>query len=146
MTYLQKARLIAREAFKNKVDKAGLPYIEHLQAVTRLVESEEDEVRAIAMLHDLLEDCAEWTYDLILGAFNERIADGVRTLTKGFSRYPHYLSLIKENKDAVLVKIADLRHNMDITRLPNLGDYEIKRLRKYHAAYLELMEVKNSWK
>lgn len=138
MTHEQKARQIVTEAFANKTDKAGRPYIEHLEAVCRMVESDEDEVKAIALLHDLLEDCPEWDYLRLINVFNERIGDAVFALTKGIAPYSHYLSLVKENSDAVLVKLADLRHNMDITRLPVLGDYEIKRLKKYHAAYLEL--------
>ena len=142
--YEQKARLIVTEAFKDKTDKAGRPYIEHLEAVCGMVESEEDEVKAIAMLHDILEDCPEWTFERLVNAFNERIAEGVFALTK-FSanalNYAEYIELVKANPDAILVKIADLRHNMDITRLPVLGDYEIKRLKKYHAAYLELIAI-----
>ena len=142
--YEQKARQIVTEAFKDKTDKAGRPYIEHLDAVCRMVESEEDEVKAIALLHDILEDCEEWTFERLVSAFNERIAEGVFALTK-FSanalNYAEYIELVKANPDAILVKIADLRHNMDIARLPVLGDYEIKRLKKYHAAYLELIAI-----
>lgn len=139
IAHQQKARQVVTEAFKDKTDKAGRPYIEHLEAVCRIVESEEDEIKAIALLHDISEDCPEWNYEGILETFNCRIADAVHTLTKGVGSYSEYISEIKGNPDAILVKIADLRHNMDITRLPVLGDYEIKRLKKYHAAYLELI-------
>lgn len=145
MKYLPFARFVARQQFANKTDKAGKPYIEHLEAVTSMVESEEDEVKAIAMLHDLLEDCSDWTVERVARDFNPRIADALNFLTKEGNLYNFYISEIKKNRDAVLVKLADLRHNMDVTRLPTLGDYEIQRLKKYHAAYQELMEFKNTW-
>ena len=103
-----------------------------------MVESDEDEVKSIALLHDIVEDCKVWTIERIRRVFNERIAMGVLHLTHGIEGYNYYIELLKNNPDAVLVKLADLRHNMDITRLPVLGEYEIKRLKKYHAAYLEL--------
>ena len=144
MTHEQKARQIVTEAFKHKTDKAGRPYVEHLEAVCAMVESDEDEVKAIALLHDLLEDCEEWDFNKLTEAFNERIADAVLALTKYHSlahNYSEYIRFVKNNPDAVIVKLADLLHNMDITRLPVLGYYEIKRLRKYHAAYLELSNL-----
>jgi len=33
------------------------------------------------------------------------------------------------------VKIADLAHNMDVTRLPELGSRDLERLGRYHAAW-----------
>lgn len=144
MTHEQKAREIVTEAFKDKTDKAGRPYIEHLEAVCRMVESDEDEVKAIALLHDIVEDFPfEWTLMRLSFTFNERIANGVWDLSKDpyTQKYSEYIEQVKKNPDAVLVKLADLRHNMDVSRLPVLGDYEIKRLRKYHAAYLELSKI-----
>lgn len=141
MTYEQKARLIVTEAFKDKKDRAGRPYIEHLEAVCRMVESDEDEVKAIALLHDILEDCPEWTVERIVHSFNARIGNALAYLTKGEDDlYVDYVDAIKENRDAVLVKIADLRHNMDVSRLKKLTDKDLGRLRKYHLAYIELTE------
>ncbi len=145
MTHEQRARQIVTEAFKHRIDKAGKPYIEHLEAVCRMVESDEDEIKAIALLHDIVEDCPEWDYVRLMNSFNERIADGVYCLTrKPGELYGDHLQRVKLNSDAMKVKPADLRHNMDITRLAVLGDYEIKRLRKYHAAYLELSKLNST--
>lgn len=140
------ARFVAHKEFEGKMDKAGKPYIEHLEAVARMVESDEDEVIAIALLHDLLEDCPDWTVERVARDLSPRVADALNYLTKEGNDYFWYISEIKKNRDAVLVKIADLKHNMDVTRLETLGDYEIKRLRKYHVAYWDLVKFKETWK
>jgi len=142
--YLPFARFVASKEFANKTDKAGRPYIEHLEAVTATVESDDDEVKAIAMLHDLVEDCHDWTIERVARDFSPRIADALNFLTREGQPYDLYISNIKKNPDAVLVKLADLRHNMDVSRLPYLGDYEIRLMRKYHAAYLELKQLSTS--
>ena len=145
MSTLQFSRFVAHKEFKHKVDKAGKPYIEHLEAVARMVESDDEEVIAIALLHDLLEDCEDWTVERVARQISPRVADALNYLTKEGNDYFWYISQIKKNRDAVLVKIADLKHNMDVSRLETLGDYEIKRLRKYHAAYWDLVKFKESW-
>jgi hypothetical protein len=45
---------------------------------------------------------------------------------------------VKANKDAVKVKMADLRHNSDIRRLKGVTDKDVARIAKYHKFYLEL--------
>ena len=56
--------------------------------------------------------------------------------------YDHFIDRILPNPIARAVKIADLRSNMDITRLPQLTDEDLQRLSKYHKAYRRLMEVR----
>jgi hypothetical protein len=48
---------------------------------------------------------------------------------------------IKQNPDAIRVKLADLRHNSDIRRLKGVTEKDIKRIAKYHSMYLELKEL-----
>jgi (p)ppGpp synthase/HD superfamily hydrolase len=139
MNYEQKARQVVTEVFKDKTDIAGRPYIEHLETVCATVDSDEDEVKAIALLHDIVEDFPEtWGIDKIHQEFNARIKRGVLYLTKGLDEYGEYIDFLANNPDAVIVKLADLRHNMDITRLKKLRDQDIERLKKYHAAFVYL--------
>ena len=71
-----KAYSIIGEAFENKTDLGGFPYIHHL---TRVGKNVNFKYKPIALLHDLLEDCPEWTYQRLLMYFdkynNETIPD-----------------------------------------------------------------------
>ena len=90
----------------------------HCLEVMRLLGNTNDEdLKCIALGHDLLED-TDVTYEQLGHWFNSRIAIGILYLTKNPMRtYDQYIENLKGNRDAVLVKIADLRHNSDITRL-----------------------------
>ena len=130
---------IVSEAFAGKVDKGGAPYVDHLFRVAGDFESSSAAYR-IALLHDILEDCPEWTEKRLRGAFNARICDAVVALTKvPGEAYQEYLLRVAANPDARAVKIADLEDNMNVARIKApLTDYDLKRLKKYHDAYLYL--------
>ena len=138
---LSQAWSIAEQAFKNKKDLSGEPYMKHVHAVWLNTCSLSVDVghEIIAILHDLLEDCPEWTEEKLLDMFPKRIVEGIVSMThkKGQS-YDQYIDQIMKNQDAVIVKLADLKHNMDVTRLPELDEKAINRLKKYHSAYLKL--------
>lgn len=137
----------AVEGHAGQFDKGGNPYILHPLAVMHLVESAESEVRQMCVMHDLVEDNKNFTYARLreLG-FSERVIAGIRALTKvpGES-YDEYLARVSENRDAVLVKLADLTHNTDIRRLKGATEKDIQRTAKYYASFLHLQTVKNSW-
>lgn len=137
----------AVEGHAGQFDKGGNPYILHCLAVMHLVESTESEVRQIAVLHDLIEDNKNYTYAKLrdLG-FSERVIQGIRAMTKvpGES-YDEYLARVGNNRDAVLVKLADLTHNTDIRRLKGATEKDIQRTAKYFTAFLHLRAVKESW-
>lgn len=136
-----KAFLIASRAFEGKLDKAGKPYFYHLQRVARKQQSAT--AKCVAYLHDLLEDCPEWTVQgLRHEGFSYEVINAIELLThRPGIDYTDYINLIKTDPIAVSVKIADLRDNMDLTRLPELTDKDIDRIKKYHAAYVELKKV-----
>lgn len=137
----RKAFDIVTKEFDGVLDKGGKPYIGHLMRVADGVLGNSDireKLTVIALLHDLIED-TDWTaYDL-RKEFSDDIVDAVIALTKVDGElYDEYVSRVISNELAIYVKISDLRDNMDVTRLPELGDYEIKRLKKYHRTYLKL--------
>jgi (p)ppGpp synthase/HD superfamily hydrolase len=134
---ISKANKIIQEAFKHKVDKGGEPYVYHLNRVARRFEGTNNIV--ISLLHDLLEDCPEWSEQKLRLEFPEKIVDAVVCLTKikGES-YLDYLNRVKSNEMALRVKISDLEDNMDIKRLNILTDKDCERLKKYHKAWIEL--------
>lgn len=137
---------IARKAFKEKVDKGGAPYIEHMNSVIEYMcptengcQEHDEELNCIAILHDLIEDCPEWNLEALSAIFPERVVCAIDVLTKKNGQtYDQYISLIANNKDAIRVKMADLKDNMDITRLNSIGPEDTNRLRKYLEAYKKL--------
>lgn len=141
-----KAYLIVSDAFKDKVDKAGKPYIYHLIRVANRINQNLDfeEIKiltTIALLHDIIED-TDWTEEDMSKEFPKEVVDAVLLLTKiPGQKYEDYISNLSSNIYSVIVKISDLEDNMDLTRLPHLGDYEIKRLKKYHNTYIKLKSI-----
>ena len=114
----RKAALIASEAHRNDTDKAGLPYVLHLATVA---EAMDDELSTcVAWLHDLIEDHGdEWTVcGLCLSGFPHEVTYAVGLLThRDGESYMDYVRAIAEDSIAKKVKIADLRHNTDTSRL-----------------------------
>ena len=72
--------------------------------------------------------------------FPLHIVDALRCLTKLSEDEPYesFIQRVKTNPLAKAVKINDLTDNMDIRRLQDMTDSDVKRLRKYLRAYQEL--------
>jgi (p)ppGpp synthase/HD superfamily hydrolase len=132
---------------EGQFDKAGMPYILHPLKVMYYVKSNDEELMAIAVLHDVIEDC--FTHDHEAGyaalkaiGMTPRVIAGVRALTKiKGTKYEDYIDNLIANIDAVKVKMADLRHNMDVRRLLGVTDKDIKRIEKYAKTYHRLEGV-----
>lgn len=134
------ALAFAAEKHKGQVDRAGVDYIEHPKAVAGLLkEPTEDEI-IVALLHDTVED-TDATADEIRSLFGDAVADAVACMTHRTGvPYMDYVSGIKKNAIARKVKMADLTHNMDLSRLPDITDADRERVEKYKAAYRMLSE------
>lgn len=133
MTDLELASEIARRAHAGQKDRAGRDYVTHPQAVADMVETEIE--KTVAMLHDVAED-TPFTLDSLRVLFGDEIADALTLLThEDGVEYMDYVAAIKGNKIAERVKLADLAHNMDLSRLGREpSDADLKRVRKYKAA------------
>lgn len=145
---LDKAIAIAAEAFVNKFDKGGQPYILHCLNVMEQMPKNDIDLRCAAVMHDLIED-TDWSYDgLIQIGFPQEVVITVDMLTHRRNvPYENYIDRIAGDEWATLIKLADLRHNSDITRLKGVRDKDIERMVKYHQSYLLLSDVakKNGW-
>lgn len=133
---LGKAISITALAFVDIVDKGGKPYILHCLHVMHKVGPYDLDLMQIAVLHDIVEDTT-WTFDgLRSEGFSDRVIDAVRLLTHD-SKVPYddYIKLVATNDDARKVKLEDLKHNSDITRMKGLRKKDFDRLEKYHKAY-----------
>lgn len=145
MSYLGTAIRIAVEAHDGQFDKGGNPYILHPLKVMHYTKSSDEEVLAIAVLHDAIEDNKDITYEyLIREGLSQRIILGIMALTKVPGQtFEQYKEGVKANPDAVVVKMADLRHNSDIRRLKGVSQKDIDRIAKYQRFYMELLVHKN---
>ena len=124
-------------AHKDQTDKSGLPYVFH---PFHLAEQMPDEKTTVAaLLHDVAEDTAITLADLRELGFDEDVLEALALLThqKGVP-YMDYVAKIKPNRIARTVKLADLRHNSDLTRLDKIDEAAIRRAEKYKAA-IELL-------
>lgn len=133
----KKAIKIAYAAHHGQTDKSGLPYICH---PLHLAEEMEDEYSCCAaLLHDVVEDTQLDFPDLERLGFPSEVLDALRLLTHHENTpYMDYVRKIKPNPIARAVKLADLRHNSDLTRLNEIDSGSEKRLEKYLEAMLIL--------
>lgn len=125
-----KAYAIAEKAHAGQVDKGGNAYIEHPLAVANLVTTEEE--KAVALLHDVVED-THITLELLRSLeFSDRIVEAVDCLTKREDEdLGAYLLRVKCNTLATIVKIADLTHNSDLSRLSKPNEKDFARTERY---------------
>lgn len=136
----QKAMKIAFEAHKNQTDKNGIPYIFHPVHLAEQMDSEN--TICVALLHDVVEDTSMTFEDLQAEGFSAEIIDSLKLLTHDDAvPYMEYVKEIKKNPIATKVKLADLRHNSDLTRLDEVNEKALKRVEKYKKA-IEMLEEK----
>lgn len=138
-----KALKLMYEKHKDQVDKQGIPYVFHPFIVANNMENEEETI--VALLHDVIEDTNTSLEELKNLGFNDRIIEAIDTLThKDGEEYQTYIERISKNKLARKVKIADLYHNMDITRFADMiiPDNYLKKYQIYSESleYLENIE------
>ena len=132
------AMKISFEAHKDQTDKSGLPYIFHPFHLAEQMTGEAETV--CALLHDVLEDTDTSPEDLKKLGFGDDILEALCLLTHRDSEdYFDYVKRISKNPIAKAVKIADLKHNSDLTRLDVIDEGAIKRNEKYKKA-LSLLE------
>ncbi|WP_029904381.1 GTP pyrophosphokinase [Prevotella sp. 10(H)] len=139
----EKAIRIAIDAHSGQTDKSGNPYIFHPFRVMDNVNTIEEKI--VAALHDVIEDTHVTADDLRNGGIPEYLVKEIEVLTHAPDmEYSCYIELIAGHRIASAVKLADLRDNMDITRLKEITDKDIERLRKYHKSYLFLKKALNN--
>ncbi len=135
----KKALKLCFDAHKNQVDKTGLPYVFH---PFHLAEQMNDEISTVcALLHDVIEDTPYTLLDLKNMGFNDTVIEVLTLLTHNENvPYFDYVKKIKNNEIAKKVKIADLKHNSDVSRLNEVDEWTIKRNQKYTEALRILTE------
>lgn len=123
-------------------DRLGIPYIFHPYHVA---EQMQDEITtAIALLHDVIEDTDATKEELLSQGFPTEVVEAVAVLTKAPNEeYKDYIRRVRENPLAVKVKLADLEHNTDRSRILEPSEKDIQRYERYEWAKKFLTEKTN---
>ena len=134
---LERAIEIAVVAHKGQKEKSGAPYILHPFRVMLSLKSDED--RIVGVLHDVVED-TPWTFgQLREEGFSEEVLAALDTVTiRENEDYPDFISRSAGNAIGRRVKIADLRDNMDLSRIPKPTEKDLRRIEKYRQAMTQL--------
>lgn len=135
MSLLERIIMIAIQAHAGQQDKSGYPYILH--PLRLMIQMETEEEMMVAVLHDVVED-SDVTLERLAGeGVPASVLQAVSLLTYNnqTDSYQTYLERLKPNPLARKVKLADLRHNMEFTRLLELHPKDLERLQKYHRAW-----------
>ena len=132
------AYAIAYVAHKGQTDKVGVEYINHPLTVASLCETEDE--RVVALLHDVVEDTNITLNDLSI-FFEPKIIEALKLLTHTDDEpYLEYIAKIKENNLSKTVKIADLTHNMDLSRIKNPTKKDYDRVENKYKPAMELLK------
>jgi (p)ppGpp synthase/HD superfamily hydrolase len=134
MSTLERAIAIAAEAHAGQVDKAGAPYVLHpLRMMLRVSSTDE---RIVAVLHDLVEDCAGWTFDRLRSeGFSDHIIQALQSVTKrDGEEYEAFVRRAATNPIGRRVKLADLDDNSDPSRIAMPSERDFRRIEKYRRA------------
>ena len=135
----KKAMKLCFQAHKDQTDKSGIPYVFHPIHLAEQMKDEDTTV--VALLHDVVEDTAYTPEDLAAMGFNDRVIAAIRLMTHDENiPYMEYVAKIKENPIAKAVKLADLAHNSDTTRLDTVDAKAAARVEKYAKAIRLLNE------
>lgn len=136
----KKALRVCFDAHKEQDDKSGMPYVFH---PFHLAEQMTDEISTVcALLHDVVEDTDITFDDLSKMGFPAEVIEVLRLLTHDDAvPYFDYVREISKNPVAKAVKLADLRHNSDSTRLDVVDEWAKKREEKYKTAITILTET-----
>lgn len=135
----KKAMKLCFDAHRDQVDKTGIPYVFH---PIHLAEQMNDELTTVcALLHDVVEDTDYTFEDLRNMGYPPRVIEVLTLLTheKGVP-YMDYVRQIARDPVATQVKIADLKHNSDLTRLDVVDEKALRRAEKYANAMKLLTE------
>ena len=134
---LWKAMQIACRAHEGQKDKGGNPYFLHPVFVSEHLETIAEKI--VGLLHDVVEDTDITIEDLRKEGFPEHVLEAVDIITKkdGVS-YEEYIEGVMNNPIARAVKIQDVRHNSDISRIPHPTEHDLKRLEKYRKTLKKL--------
>ena len=126
------------EKHKDQVDKSGMPYVFHPFHLAEQMDDEETTITAL--LHDIVEDTDTTFDDLRKLGFSDNVINALKLMTHDKNiDYFEYVKNISKNPIARKVKIKDLEHNMDTSRLDEVTDKDLERVKKYKKCHKYLL-------
>ena len=129
----KKALKLCFDAHRDQLDKSGMPYVFHPFHLAEQMDNEDAVI--LALLHDVVEDTPTTPEDLRQMGFSERVLEALALLTHDDAvPYMDYVAAIARDPLAKQVKLADLRHNSDLTRLDAVDEWALARQKKYLSA------------
>ena len=135
----KKAMKLCYDAHKDQVDKSGMPYVFHPFHVAEQMKDEATTI--VALLHDVVEDTDYTLEDIAAEGFGQDIVEAVSLMTHEEDvPYLDYVAKLKDNPIARAVKLADLAHNSDPSRLGEIDEETEERLEKYKQAIKLLLQ------
>lgn len=135
----KKALKLSFQAHKDQVDKSGVPYVFHPFHLAEQMNNEEAVI--VALLHDVVEDTEYTLQDIATMGFPESVTEALALMTHDEAvPYLEYVKRLKKNPIARMVKLADLRHNSDLSRLDTVDEKALERIEKYKKAIAILSE------
>jgi hypothetical protein len=89
--------------------------------------------RIVAVLHDVCEDCTEWSFDRLRSeGFPERIIEALESVTKrGGENYEDFVRRAAANPIGRRVKLDDMTDNSDLSRIAVPSERDFERVEKY---------------
>ena len=135
----KKAMRIAYDAHMGQFDKCGVPYVFHPLHVAESMTTET--ACCAALLHDDVEETTTTLDELRAQGMPPAVVFAVQLLTHApETDYFEYVRALKPNAVAREVKLADLAHNMDLSRLERITGEDLERNRRYARAKAILEE------
>lgn len=140
MSLIEIALERALSAYRGKRDKAGQAYVLH---PLRLMAKMHDEIsQVVSLLHDVIEDSDVTAEDLREDGFPEVVIEAVVALTRQAGEsYMAFIERLKPNELARKVKLADIEDNLNVLRLVELSEQDLRRVQKYHKAWHILQQA-----
>ncbi len=148
---------------QHRHDENKTPYVSHLYAVASIVSSttDDEDVICAALMHDSLEDVADYNYDRLESDCGSVVAKYVQELTEDKSlpykeRKLKYIDSIRNGSlESVMISVADKIHNAkSYTSLPDdkkhdghellysgILEIAIERLGAEHLLVVELRKI-----
>ena len=132
------AMKLAYNAHHGQTDKADIPYIFHPYHIAE--EMTDEYTTCVALLHDIVED-TDITMSELQAIFPKEVTDAVALMTHAKDvPYLEYIRKIASNPIAKAVKLADIRHNSDSTRMPDADEATLKYFAEKYRQALQVLE------
>lgn len=126
----KKAMTLCFRAHRDQLDKSGMPYVFHPFHLAEQMQTEQTTI--VALLHDVAEDTPITLAQIAQMGFGEAVMEALALLTHDPGvDYMDYVRAIREDPIAKAVKLADLRHNSDLSRLDTVDEKALARREKY---------------